>query len=78
MKITIALFPFSLVLKKILERLMCKRILDFLKKHKILYKLQFGFRESHSTALALAEALNTIYTSLNEGNFVLGVFLDLK
>ena len=57
---------------------MCKSILDLLKKHKILYKLQFGFRENHSTALALAEALNTIYTSLNEGNFVLGVFLDLK
>ena len=72
--------PISLLscFEKILERLMCKRILDFLKKHKILYKLQFGFRENHSTALALAEALNTIYTSLTEGNFVLGVFLDLK
>ena len=53
-------------------------MLDFLRKHNILYKLQFGFRENHSTALALTEALNEIYTNLNEGNFVLGVFLDLK
>ena len=57
---------------------MCRRILAFLKKHKILYKLQFGFRENHSTALALAEALSKIHKCLNEGNFALEVFLDLK
>ena len=72
--------PISLLscFEKILERLMCKRMLDFLKKHKILYKLQFGFRESHSTSLALIEAMNEIYSKLDEGKFVLGVFLDLK
>ena len=72
--------PISLLscFEKILERLMCKRMLDFLRKHNILYKLQFGFRENHSTALALTEALNEIYTNLNEGKFVLGVFLDLR
>ena len=53
-------------------------MLDFLKKHKILYKLQFGFRENHSTSLALIEALNEIYSKLDEGKFVLGFFLDLK
>ena len=72
--------PISLLscFEKVLERLMCKRMLDFLKKHKILYKLQFGFRENHSTSLALIEALNEIYLKLDEGKFVLGVFLDLK
>ena len=64
--------------EKILERLMCKRMLAFLKKHSILYKLQFGFRENHSTVMALIEALNKIYKNLDEGKFVLGVFLDLK
>ena len=53
-------------------------MLDFLRKHNILYKLQFSFRENHSTALALTEALNEIYTNQNEGKFILGVFLDLK
>ncbi len=53
-------------------------MLAFLKKHNILYKLQFGFRENHSTVMALIEALNEMYKSLDEGKFVLGVFLDLK
>ena len=57
---------------------MCKRLLDFLRKHKILYKLQFGFRENYSSTLALIETLNEIYSKLDEGKFVLGVFLDLK
>ena len=57
---------------------MCKRMLAFLKKYSILYKLQFGFRENHSTVMALIEALNEIYKNLDEGKFVLGVFLDLK
>ena len=72
--------PISLLscFEKPLERLMCKRLLDFLRKHKILYKLLFGFRENHSTALALIETLNEMYSKLDEGKFVLGVFLDLK
>ena len=57
---------------------MCKRMLDFLRKHKILYKLRFGFRENHSIALALIETLDEIYSKLDEGKFVLGVFFDLK
>ena len=65
--------PISLLscFEKILERLMCKRMLAFLKKH-------IGFRENHSTVMALIEALNEIYNNLDEGKFVLGVFLDLK
>ena len=72
--------PISLLscFEKILERLMYNRMTDFLKKHKILYKLQFGFRENHSTTLALIEVLNEIYSNLDSGKFVLGVFLDLK
>ena len=72
--------PISLLscFEKILERLICKRMLVFPKKHSILYKLQFGFRENHSTVMALIEALNEIYKNLDEGKFVLGVFLDLK
>ena len=72
--------PISLLscFEKILEHLTCKPMLDFLRKLNILYKLQFGFRENHSTALALTEALNEMYTNLNEGKFVLGVFLDLR
>ena len=41
------------VFSKILERLMYKRLLDFLNKNEILVKKQFGFREKHSTYMAI-------------------------
>ena len=40
---------------KILERLMYKRLLDFLNKKEILVKNQFGFKEKHSTYMAILE-----------------------
>ena len=57
---------------KILERLMYSRILSFLKKY------QFGFRERHGTDIALIALIDKIMSVLNEGDYVLGVFLDLS
>ena len=34
---------------KLLEKLVCVRLLNFLNRHDILYKYQFGFRNNHST-----------------------------
>ena len=42
---------------KILERLMYNRLLEFLNKHNILNKYQFGFRNMHSTLMALITLL---------------------
>ena len=38
---------------KILEKLMFKRLMSFIDKHKILHQDQFGFRKSHFTEMAI-------------------------
>ena len=66
------------VMSKVLERLMYNRLLSFINEHKILYKLQFGFRDNHSTAMALMTLVDNIANSINNGDFTLGVFLDFS
>ena len=63
---------------KIFERLICRQLLAFLEKYKLLYKFQFGFRERYSTILALTEITDKIRCLLDGGNYALGLFLDLK
>ena len=71
----VSFFP---LFSKILERLMYSRILSFFNKHNLFYKYQFGFRERHGTDIALIVLIDKIITALNEGDYVLGVFLDLS
>ena len=61
---------------KILERLMYNRLISFINKHDHLCKFQFGFREDHSTNLALIYLVDKISNSLDTGEYVLGLFLD--
>ena len=62
---------------KLFERLICKQLLSFLEKHKLLYKYQFGFREDHSCILALTELTDKIRHFLDKQNYVIGLFVDL-
>ena len=57
---------------------MNNRLDSFLHKHKIFYKYQFGFRKNHATTNALAEVIDYIYQSPDEGNYVFGIYIDLK
>jgi hypothetical protein len=57
---------------------MYTRLLKFINEKDILYKFQFGFREGHSTSLALMVLLDEIYNSFNNNEFVIGIFLDFK
>ena len=57
---------------------MYNRVNAFLIKHKIFYKYQFRFRKNHATADALSEVIDFIYKSLDEGNFVFGIYIGLK
>ena len=72
--------PISLlsVFDKLLEKLMYNRLDSFLHEHKIFYKYQFGFRKNHATTNALTEVIDYIYKSLDEGNYVFGIYIDLK
>ena len=51
---------------------------SFLEKYKILVEFQFGFRQDHSTILALTEITDTIKNLLDNRNYVLGLFIDLS
>ena len=66
------------IFDKIPEKIMLNRLLNFLSKNDILYKYQFGFRKNHATTHALTEVIDCIYKSLDEGNYVLGIYIDLK
>ena len=70
--------PISLlsVFSKIIERLMYTRLLNFINKHKILNKLQFGFRNNHSTFMALIILIETLVNALDSGKCAVGIFLD--
>jgi Txe/YoeB family toxin of Txe-Axe toxin-antitoxin module len=66
------------LLSKIFEKLTYNRILSFLNDNNILYKLQFGFRNNYNTSLALIYLVDKIKMALDEGKFVLGLFIDLS
>ena len=57
---------------------MYNRLDPFLQKHNVFYKYQFSFRKNHATNNALIEVMNYIYKSLDKGNYVFGIYIDLK
>ena len=72
--------PISLlsVFNKLLEKVIYKRLYSFLNLNNVFYKYQFGFRENHSCSLAVMEVTDQCYENLDKGNYVLGLFVDLK
>ena len=72
--------PISLLsnISKIFEKLMHSRLYSFLEKFKCLYKLQYGFRNKHSTNHALIQITETIRKAIDDGDLACGVFIDLQ
>ena len=72
--------PVSLlsILSKIFEKAMYNRLTDFLETQKLLMEKQFGFRKDHSTYMALMLLVDNLIKSLENGEYVLGVFLDFS
>ena len=72
--------PISLlsISNKLLEKLMYKKLLDFLEKKKVLFKKQFGFRENHSTDHAILSIIHNIQLAIDERDFSCGIFLDFS
>ena len=66
------------VFSKLLERLMYNRLIDYINENQILYKYQFGFQKGKSTFMALIVLLDKISAALENGDFVIGVFLDFS
>ena len=57
---------------------MHSRLYKFLGLYEILYSLQFGFREKHSTIHALMSLTEIIKDSIDNGNYGCGISLDLQ
>ena len=72
--------PVSLlcILSKVFEKIMYNRLIDFLETYKILVKFQFGFTKFHSTYMALMTLMDKLITALENGEHVIGIFLDFS
>ena len=52
--------------------------MDFLNKHNILCKNQYGFREGYSTSMALVDLTNKIIDAFERNEYTIGIFIDLS
>ncbi len=57
---------------------MYKWLIIFLNKNKILYEYLFGFRENHSTSMAIIEIVDNILTDLEAVKYIAGIYVDLS
>ena len=71
--------PISLLsnIEEILEKLMYKRVYQFLTENNIMYDLQFGFRQNISTSHDLINLTENIRQGLDEEYIGCGIFVDL-
>ena len=72
--------PISLLpsLSKVYEKVMYKRLYNFLETHNILYQSQYGFRKKHSTIHAVTEFVSNTTQALDNKQSTIAVFLDLS
>ena len=72
--------PISLLitLSKLLEKLVHKRIYNFLDSNGIIYNSQYGFRPNHSCENAVSELLSVILKGYERNKSTVAVFLDLS
>ena len=62
---------------KTFEKSMHIRLVNFLRKNKLLFCYQFGFRNGYSVNYALTSLTEPIRKALDEDKFACGVFIDL-
>ena len=72
--------PISLLsnIEKITEKLMYKRLSNFVDINNVIYSLQFAFLRKYSTSHVLINLTESITHYLDEGNFDCGIFVDLQ
>ena len=72
--------PISILpsVSKVFERVMHNQLNNFFTQFKIYYKSQYGFRPKHSTELAAVEMTDRIFTSMDDNNIPINIYLDLS
>lgn len=71
----IALLPTS---AKIFEAAMANRLYAFYEKFFVFHKNQHGFRQKHSTTLAIYEYVQKILDAINNSKYAVGLLLDMS
>ena len=66
------------VISKIIEKEIHRQLLTYLDQSSLLSHFQFGFRPKLSTELAAIHLLDNIRKSVDDGNLLGGVFIDLS
>jgi hypothetical protein len=68
------------IFSKIFERVTYIRLLSYINKFHILNDNPFGFRNDHSTPLALLcmQLYDKISSAIDQNKFTIGLFLDLS
>ena len=66
------------VLCKIMERLVNKRLCDFLEENEYLHPMQSGFRKGRNTLHNLLHLEHDVKLSLSDNNFTVAIFLDIE
>ena len=62
---------------KIMEKLIHKRLMSFLNKHKVIQKHQYGFQSNVSTNHALIDVVSDCFDNINNNQYTGLIFLDL-
>jgi hypothetical protein len=65
-------------ISKILEKFVATRLVNHMELNKLMSPNQFGFLRNKNTEQCLVLATNFISNALNNGEYCLGIFLDLK
>lgn len=63
---------------KIVEKILYKRVSNYLNINRIIHQNQFGFVENSNTTAACMHLFNEIRSNLDNKNFVSCIFIDLK
>ena len=66
------------IFSKLLERLVCNRLIKFINYSKLLYDYQFGFQRGKSTQLAVMMLVDKINEALDNKECVIGILLDFS
>ena len=72
--------PISLLftVSKVFEKLLYVRLEKFLRRNNVITKQQFGFRQSYSTDMAVADLYSMLQRNNDDGYFTCCQFLDLS
>ncbi|MDR2880067.1 MAG: reverse transcriptase family protein, partial [Fusobacteriales bacterium] len=65
------------VFAKLLERLLCKRLMSFFQEYGVLTESQYGFRKGKCIEIAVQSFIEKIQEALDKGVYSVGIFIDL-